>query len=51
MDRIVPKLSNSNCGVIIAAVRLLVCYMDFLTSADSIRSYCSKLTQPLTSMV
>lgn len=46
-----PRLSHSNSGVVLSAVKLIMKYLDFLGSAESIRNYCRKLNSPLISLV
>jgi vesicle coat complex subunit len=47
LERVSPRLSHQNPGVVLSASRVLMKYMDFLTNAEIVRGYCKRLTQPL----
>jgi len=51
LERAGSRISHSNPGVVIATVRLIMKYLDYLTNPDLIRIYCKKLAQPLISLV
>lgn len=44
-------MSHSNPGVVLSTIRVIMKYMDFLTSAEQIRGYCKKLTAPLVTLL
>ncbi len=51
MERVSPRLSHSNTGVILAAVRLIMKYLDFIPNPELLRAYCRKLNQPLITLL
>ena len=51
LERISPKLSHGNPGVVLSAIRVIMKYMDFLTDPEKMRNYCKKLTAPLVSLL
>ena len=51
LERVAPRLNHTNPGVVLAATKVIMKYMDYLTNAEVIRTYCKKLTAPLTSLL
>eukprot|EP00362_Geleiidae_sp_MMETSP1317_P000545 CAMPEP_0201282060 /NCGR_PEP_ID=MMETSP1317-20130820/4750_1 /ASSEMBLY_ACC=CAM_ASM_000770 /TAXON_ID=187299 /ORGANISM="Undescribed Undescribed, Strain Undescribed" /LENGTH=122 /DNA_ID=CAMNT_0047593745 /DNA_START=330 /DNA_END=698 /DNA_ORIENTATION=- len=51
LERVTPRLSHANPAVVLSAVRVCMKYMDFITSAETIRNLCRKLTPPLVTLL
>jgi AP-1 complex subunit beta-1 len=51
IERVVPRLAHSNPAVVLSAVKVVMKYMDFLTSAELIRSLSRKLAPSLVSLL
>lgn len=51
IERVVPRLAHSNAAVVISAVKVILKYMDFITSSEVIRSLCRKLAPSLVSLL
>jgi AP-1 complex subunit beta-1 len=51
IERVVPRLAHANASVVMSAVKVVVRFIDFLTSAESIRNWCKKLAPPLVSLI
>jgi len=51
IERVVPRLAHSNSAVVIAAVKVIMRFMDFVTSAETIRNLCRKLAPSLVSLI
>ncbi len=51
MERVSPRLSHANPGVVLSAVKLIMKYLDFINNPESIRNYCRKLNSPLISLI
>lgn len=51
LDRIVPRIQHQNSGVLLAAVKLVIKYLDFLSDVELTRQYSRKLTSPLISLM
>lgn len=51
LERVSPRLQHSNPGLVLSASRVMMKYLDYLTNAETIRTYCRKLTQPLISLL
>ena len=47
----IPKLSHANTAVVSSAVRVCIKYMDFIASAETIRTLSRKLTPPLVTLL
>jgi vesicle coat complex subunit len=45
------NLANGNPGIVLSTIRIIVKFMDYLTNNDIIRSYCSKVTQTLITLM
>ena len=51
IERVVARLNHRNSSVALAAIRVLVKYLDFVTSQSFIRSTCKRMSQPLASLL
>ena len=51
IERVLPRLAHSNSAVVLAAVKVIMKYMDFITSSENIRSICRKLAPSLVSLL
>ena len=51
MERVAPRLSHTNAGVVLSASKVLMKFMDYLTNPDLIRQMSRKLTQPLITLL
>ena len=51
IDRVLPRLAHSNPAVVISASKVVLKYMDFVESAESIRRLCRQLTPSLVSLL
>jgi hypothetical protein len=51
LERLSPNLSHGNPGIVLSTIRIIVKFMDFMTNTDVIRSYCSKVTQTLITLI
>jgi AP-1 complex subunit beta-1 len=40
LERILPRLSHKNPAVVLAAVKIIIKYLDLLTSAEVIKLFC-----------
>jgi len=44
MERVAPRLSHTNAGVVLSTAKVLMKFMDYLTNPDLIRKMSRKLT-------
>lgn len=51
IERVLPRLAHSNSAVVISATKVIMKYMDFITSSENIRSICRKLAPSLVSLL
>eukprot|EP00596_Hydrurales_sp_CCMP1899_P003477 CAMPEP_0119043190 /NCGR_PEP_ID=MMETSP1177-20130426/18853_1 /TAXON_ID=2985 /ORGANISM="Ochromonas sp, Strain CCMP1899" /LENGTH=850 /DNA_ID=CAMNT_0007010739 /DNA_START=57 /DNA_END=2608 /DNA_ORIENTATION=+ len=51
IERVSPRLQHANSAVVMSAVRIILKYMDEITSQDIIRTYSKKLTPPLVTLL
>jgi AP-1 complex subunit beta-1 len=51
IERVAPRLQHANSAVVMSAVRIILKYMDEITSQDIIRTYSKKLTPPLVTLL
>ncbi|KNC56375.1 coatomer [Thecamonas trahens ATCC 50062] len=51
IERVVPRLNHRNSSVALSAIRVLVKYLDFVTSQSFIRATCKRMSQPLASLL
>lgn len=51
IDRVIPRLSHVNSGVVISSLKLIINYMDFMTSEENIKALSQKITASLVSLV
>lgn len=51
VERVVPRLAHANPSVVLSAVKVVIKFIDYLTSAESIRNWCKKLAPPMVSLM
>lgn len=51
IERVLPRLAHANSAVVLAATKVIMKYMDFVTSSENIRSICRKLAPSLVSLL
>jgi vesicle coat complex subunit len=51
MERVSSRLAHTNSAVALSSIRLIIRYMDYLSSAETIRTYNNKISQPLITMI
>lgn len=51
IERVAPRLQHANSAVVMSAVRIILKYMDEITTQDDIRTYSKKLTPPLVTLL
>jgi len=51
LERVAPRLSHSNSGVVLSAIRVIMKFLDFITNPENLRNYLKKLTQPILSLL
>lgn len=51
IERVVPRLAHANPSVVLSAVKVVIKFIDYLTSAESIRNWCKKLAPPMVSLM
>ena len=51
IERVAPRLQHANSAVVMSAVRIILKYMDEITSQDTIRIFSKKLTPPLVTLL
>lgn len=51
LERVIPRLAHANPSVVLAAVKVIVKYLDYLSSADLTRTVIKKLTPPLVTLL
>lgn len=51
MERVSSRLAHTNSAVALSSIRLIIKYMDYLSSAETIRTYNNKISAPLITMI
>lgn len=51
VERVLPRLSLINPAVVLGAIKVVIKFMDFITSVDIVKHLTSKITQNLTSLI
>ena len=51
IERVLPRLAHNNSAVVLSAAKVIMKYMDFVTSSENIRSICRKLAPSLVSLL
>jgi AP-1 complex subunit beta-1 len=51
VERVLPRLAHSNSAVVLSASKVIMKYMDYITSSENIRSICRKLAPSLVSLL
>ena len=51
IERVLPFVSHSNSGVVLATIKILIKILDLVESADTIRSVCKKITPSLVTLL
>lgn len=47
MERVAPRLVHQNPAVVLSAVKIVMMYMELLSNAETVASFCRKLAPPL----
>eukprot|EP00485_Elphidium_margaritaceum_P001553 CAMPEP_0202687414 /NCGR_PEP_ID=MMETSP1385-20130828/3093_1 /ASSEMBLY_ACC=CAM_ASM_000861 /TAXON_ID=933848 /ORGANISM="Elphidium margaritaceum" /LENGTH=969 /DNA_ID=CAMNT_0049342197 /DNA_START=46 /DNA_END=2954 /DNA_ORIENTATION=- len=50
-DRVVPQLAHANSAVVMAAVKVVVKFLDILPKKEDVEKYCKKLAPPLVTLL
>eukprot|EP00484_Ammonia_sp_Unknown_P000832 CAMPEP_0197021362 /NCGR_PEP_ID=MMETSP1384-20130603/2227_1 /TAXON_ID=29189 /ORGANISM="Ammonia sp." /LENGTH=959 /DNA_ID=CAMNT_0042449171 /DNA_START=142 /DNA_END=3021 /DNA_ORIENTATION=+ len=50
-DRVVPQLAHANSAVVMAAVKVVVKFLDILPKSEDVEKYCKKLAPPLVTLL
>jgi len=50
-ERVSPRLNHANSAVVLAAVRVLMLYMDILTNQETVKLLCKKMAPPLVTLL
>eukprot|EP01083_Nonionella_stella_P032397 88695_1 len=50
-DRVVPQLAHANSAVVMAAVKVVVKFLDILPKKEDVERYCKKLAPPLVTLL
>ena len=51
MERVSSRLAHTNSAVALSSIRLIIRYMDYLSNAETIRTYNNKISAPLITMI
>lgn len=51
LERVIPRLAHANPSVVLSAVKVIVKYLDYISSADLTRTVIKKLTPPLVTLL
>ncbi|CAM9621377.1 unnamed protein product [Chrysoparadoxa australica] len=51
IERVTPRLQHANSAVVMSAVKVILRYMDFITSKDMERTFSRKLAPPLVTLL
>lgn len=51
LERVAPRLSHSNSGVVLSAIRVIMKFLDYIPNPENVRNYLKKLTQPILSLL
>ncbi|CAN0331861.1 unnamed protein product, partial [Scytosiphon promiscuus] len=51
IERVTPRLQHANSAVVMSAVKVVLSYLDSVTSVDTIRSFSRKLAPPLVTLL
>lgn len=46
-ERVTPRLQHANSAVVLSAVKVLMKYMDLITSQEVVKALCKKMAPPL----
>merc|ERR1719447_426211 len=50
-DRVVPQLAHANSAVVMAAVKVVVKFLDILAKKEDVEKFCKKLAPPLVTLL
>jgi len=50
IERVAPRLNHQNPAVVLSAVKIILMYMEPITSAETVNNICKKLAPPLISL-
>merc|ERR1719262_525745 len=51
VERITARLSHANPAVVLAAIKVVLKYVDYIDSSDAVRTLCKKLNPPLVTLL
>ncbi|CAM9617467.1 unnamed protein product [Pylaiella littoralis] len=51
IERVTPRLQHANSAVVMSAVKVVLSYLDSVTSVDTVRSFSRKLAPPLVTLL
>lgn len=50
-ERVTPRLQHANSAVVLSAVKVLMKYMDFISTPDVVKALCKKMAPPLVTLL
>jgi len=50
-ERVTPRLQHANSAVVLSAVKVLMKYMDFINTPDTVKALCKKMAPPLVTLL
>ena len=50
IERVLPRLNHTNAAVVMSAVKIVMKYMELITSTDTVNAFCRKLTPSLVTL-
>ena len=51
LERVVPRLNHSNASVVMSAIKVMLYHLSLLSSAETIKNFTLKLSQPLCTLM
>ena len=51
IERVTPRLQHANSAVVLSAVKVMIKYMDLITSQDSLKALYKKMAPPLVTLL
>eukprot|EP00656_Telonema_subtile_P028580 TRINITY_DN310_c0_g1_i2.p1 TRINITY_DN310_c0_g1~~TRINITY_DN310_c0_g1_i2.p1 ORF type:complete len:851 (+),score=318.38 TRINITY_DN310_c0_g1_i2:80-2632(+) len=51
IERVIPRLQHANAAVVLSAVKIVLRFMNYVTSPESVRTYHKKLSPPLVTLL
>jgi len=50
-ERVTPRLQHANSAVVLSAVKVLMKYMDFINTPETVKALCKKMAPPLVTLL